>query len=76
MSNRCGSIARIAKALALEVAVLEKQRKQKEVLLEELQELCDHPNVKVYRGMHRAGTCEFCLHKFLTEAEVDRIFSE
>ncbi len=68
-------IQKVAEALNQDIMELQSQLERKKVLLDALGNICDHPTTEVYRD-RQIGTCEFCLHEFLTRLDVDAIYSE
>ncbi len=67
-------IRKIAGALNQEIQELQRQLDGKKILLTAIGNVCDHTTVETYRE-REIGTCEFCLHEFMSRGEVDLIFS-
>lgn len=68
-------IHKIALALNEDIEELQRIITKKKDLLAALGNVCAHPKVEVYYD-RRIGTCEFCLRKFMTHRDVDRIFMD
>ncbi|MFA6295477.1 MAG: hypothetical protein WC666_03575 [Candidatus Paceibacterota bacterium] len=74
-SKKNASIQTIALALEKDIQELQHRLREKRDLLNALGTICDHPNVEKYRD-YQIGTCEFCLHEFMSPSDVDLLLSE
>lgn len=75
MENTLAEISRNKDLFRDEIRVLRRRIEVTNNHLEVLQGLCPHPHIREYRG-HQIGDCEYCGKVFLSQEDVDLLFSE